>query len=391
MTSYSEFKNALLKDWNNGKFGEWYFNFIGTFKLKSPKSTDLKNNFLGELEIAKEWYSHKDDLTINTKVISSKLMGTQEIPSEVVFKDIFELAKFLGKKRELELFIAMHEKALSLNPHLHELFVKRPKFIMDNCDNFNKALKVTQFIINNPHSNLYIREVDLEGINTKFIENNRELILYLYAYATNKEQEISLKSDKESFNLTCGFRSKRPIVRFSFIGDDCSPLVNLSPRMDISLDIESFSNLNPKVKNVIICENEITFLSLPKCQDTMAIFGGGYNAKILGVVYWLNFKNIYYWGDLDRDGFAILNNLRANLPNAKIISLMMDKETFNLGRVSAVEDTSKTAGDLLYLTPKENEVYNELRVRMGEKDTRLEQEYIPYHYVLERLKGIGLL
>ena len=252
----------------------------------------------------------------------------------------------------------MHEKALSLNPHLHELFVKRPKFIMDNCDNFNKALKVTQFIINNPHSNLYIREVDLEGINTKFIENNRELILYLYAYATNKEQEISLKSDKESFNLTCGFRSKRPIVRFSFIGDDCSPLVNLSPRMDISLDIESFSNLNPKVKNVIICENEITFLSLPKCQDTMAIFGGGYNAKILGVVYWLNFKNIYYWGDLDRDGFAILNNLRANLPNAKIISLMMDKETFNLGRVSAVEDTSKTAGDLLYLTPKENELYN---------------------------------
>ena len=44
-----------------------------------------------------------------------------------------------------------------------------------------------------------------------------------------------------------------------------------------------------------------------------------------------------------------------------------------------------------YLTPKENELYNELRVRMGEKDTRLEQEYIPYHYVLERLKGIGLL
>ena len=42
---------------------------------------------------------------------------------------------------------------------------------------------------------------------------------------------------------------------------------------------------------------------------------------------WLADKEIYYWGDLDHDGFNILSNLRKVLPEMKIHSFLMDKET----------------------------------------------------------------
>ncbi|MGI6299138.1 MAG: Wadjet anti-phage system protein JetD domain-containing protein [Saccharofermentanales bacterium] len=40
------------------------------------------------------------------------------------------------------------------------------------------------------------------------------------------------------------------------------------------------------------------------------IFGAGYGFDHLASASWLNQKDIYYWGDIDTHGFAILNQLR---------------------------------------------------------------------------------
>ncbi len=41
----------------------------------------------------------------------------------------------------------------------------------------------------------------------------------------------------------------------------------------------------------------------------MVLFGSGYGFEFLSNVLWLAKLNIYYWGDIDTHGFAILNQL----------------------------------------------------------------------------------
>jgi len=86
-----------------------------------------------------------------------------------------------------------------------------------------------------------------------------------------------------------------------------------------------FVSLSPAVSRVFITENEINYLAFPSVSDSLLIFGTGYGFDVLAQAAWLVCCQVYYWGDIDTHGFAILDQLRANLPHAQ--SLLMDRAT----------------------------------------------------------------
>jgi hypothetical protein len=49
-------------------------------------------------------------------------------------------------------------------------------------------------------------------------------------------------------------------------------------------------------------------------QGTMAVFGSGNRVGALKNAAWLSTVNIFYWGDIDVQGFQILSQLRAFHP-----------------------------------------------------------------------------
>ncbi|MEH1903260.1 MAG: Wadjet anti-phage system protein JetD domain-containing protein [Nostoc sp.] len=88
----------------------------------------------------------------------------------------------------------------------------------------------------------------------------------------------------------------------------------------------------------------------------------------------LTYCPIFYWGDLDTDGFKILSQLRSYFPQA--ISIMMDVKTFETFKEFAVTVAESTAENLLYLTPQEQALYSYLSIH----NKRLEQERISQDY-----------
>ena len=59
--------------------------------------------------------------------------------------------------------------------------------------------------------------------------------------------------------------------------------------------------------------------------ESMVIMGLGYSVDVLQEVKLLHDIAIYYWGDIDTDGFAILNRLRKYFPQTQ--SILMDEPT----------------------------------------------------------------
>lgn len=113
---------------------------------------------------------------------------------------------------------------------------------------------------------------------------------------------------------------------------------------------------------------------LTEWRSSLVIFGLGYGVDVLRAVTWLREKEIYYWGDLDTHGFAMLDQVRSFLPQT--YSMLMEESTLLKHRdLWSVED-KPFLGQLTRLTPDEHRLLHSLQSNTWGKGVRLEQERV---------------
>jgi hypothetical protein len=224
--------------------------------------------------------------------------------------------------------------------------------------------------------------VDLPGLNTKFIEAHRGVLAELLDLVLPSEVVDSSRSGSRQFAARYGFLDKPVLIRFRVL--DPEIMWGLRPLCsDIALDADSLSRLCISAKRVFITENEINFLAFPRMSGSIAIFGAGYGWESLARCRWLDQCAIHYWGDIDTHGFGILDQLRAHFVHTE--SFLMDQATpYAHSQFWGVEDCPLRA-DLLRLTQAERTLYCSLRDNSIREGLRLEQEYVSYGWLNERL------
>jgi hypothetical protein len=134
---------------------------------------------------------------------------------------------------------------------------------------------------------------------------------------------------------------------------------------------------------VLVVENEVTYLALPPLPGTLAFFGAGFDVLRLGRVPWLRDRDLAYWGDLDTDGFVILDRLRGLLPTVR--SVLMDLDTLTAHQSQWTTDPRPSRAELDRLTPDEAQVYRVLRDNELGPSVRLEQERVNYAHAAATL------
>jgi hypothetical protein len=178
-----------------------------------------------------------------------------------------------------------------------------------------------------------------------------------------------------AFERRYGLRSKPALIRFRIL-DRRLRVQGLS---DIATPVAQFATLDLPVHRVFITENEINGLAFPDADDSIVIFGLGYGLDRLASIPWLQDKAVFYWGDLDTHGFAILDRLRALAPGTQ--SFLMDRDTLLGHRELWGQEPSRHDKPLARLTPDESALYRDLCLdRFGDR-VRLEQERIGFSNV----------
>ncbi len=113
------------------------------------------------------------------------------------------------------------------------------------------------------------------------------------------------------------------------------------------------------------------------------LWGQGFDVRRAAALPWLRQVDVHYWGDLDTHGFAILQQLRAWLPQTQ--SFLMDRQTLLQHRDRWVREPSPTTARLDRLTAEESALYAELVSDRWGDAVRLEQERIDWSWVEARL------
>ena len=220
-----------------------------------------------------------------------------------------------------------------------------------------------------------MRQIDIPGVDTKFIEQRTGILLELL-------ERILPKTVGQSFEQRYGLCTKPTLVRFRIL--DRRLYVN--GFSDISVTTEQFRYFSCNASRIFITENEINFLSMPDMPNSMVIFGGGKGVPILKAIDWLREKEIYYWGDIDTHGFDILDKVRSFLPQTK--SILMTKEVLLQFRALWVTEDKPFAGNLSHLTDEENRLFCALKDNHWGEHVRLVQERISFECVKMVLDSI---
>ena len=351
--------------------------------LKCPTSTEMVDRF----DEVRTWVGEIHTVQycrVETREFKHRIFGTNSIPAEAWIDSLDDAATFIAKRKDIARFVALVNETKQSQPDLLEWLKKRPMRALALADEWTRLLAIVDWIQANPRPNIYLRQVDIPGVHTKFIEANRSVLAELFDIVLPQERVDLTASGVGRFAERYGFRDKPLRIRFRMLDPHAIPF---ALGQDITLDSQSFASLNPIVSRVFITENEINFLAFPLIRDSLVIFGAGYGFEMLKQAEWLSGCKIYYWGDLDTHGFAILDQLRNQFPHAE--SILMDKATLLKFELLWDIEEQQTLRDLPRLTPAELSLYNELRDNRICKNLRLEQERIGFTWLRSALEKLS--
>ncbi len=387
-TGSKELKAQLARLWERGELlrdavtGNTRFPL--RLPLKSPSSADITDH-LNEVRAWAAELAATDSVRVEWQELRHRIQGTQELPASVWIDTIDGALSWLGKRREWDRFLAEVSATRNTLPDLLPWLEKRPLRALELSAEWPRLMAVVAWLVEHPRPGIYLRQVDLPGVHSKFIEAHRSVLGELLDLALPADAVDSSKIGVSQFAARYGFLEKPTRIRFRVL-DPAIRAVPDSACPDVTLDADSFSRLALAVKSVFITENETNFLAFPQVRDAIVIFGAGYGWDALAHSHWLKNCSIHYWGDIDTHGFGILNQLRGHFDHVE--SFLMDRATLEAHTAVWGHEDKPLVADLHRLTSDESDLYDDLRDNRIRAGLRLEQEHIGFHWLAYRLQHL---
>jgi hypothetical protein len=375
----------VQRQWDNGRLlaagvkGESLFPM--ELRLRGPDTRALSERF----EEVRQWIRGLESerrYSIEWREVNHRLLGRNRVPARIVVPGEREALELIGKVDEEARFGRVTAITREQLPELTAWLRRKPLVALAHAADWERILAVLLWFRGHQRCGLYLRQLDIGGVDTKFIEGRKVLLAELLDLVLPPEALDAAAAGQRNFEQRYGLASKPSQVRFRIL----DPRLSIRGLTDLAVPAGEFAGLDVPVERVFITENEINGLAFPCVPGSLVIFGLGYGLDRLSEAGWLGRRKLYYWGDIDTYGFHILDRVRVLFPEAA--SFLMDRETLLENAGLWVRESDPYDGELPRLTSVEGALYDDLRRnRLGER-VRLEQERIPYGRVQQALGGI---
>lgn len=335
LTRLPDIRRQLLGMWDSGTILSSVVSGDPVFPCRLRARVPSSKDFTDSFEEVRKWISEiktVGGIRLEWRTVNNRLRGNNPSPSGLWVDSIDDALALIGRKTELRKFVRILDDTRAALPELEEWMRRSPMKALAYADEWNRLLAIVRWMKANPRPGIYIREADIPGVHTKIIENNSAILTELLDAVLPPDRIDFTATGKSGFCRRYGFREKpKRYVRFRVLDPNIRVLPVASAETDIELTSDVFAQLDIPCAYVFIVENEITFLAFPALPDSIVLYGGGNSAAdAFRGVAWLGRRLLFYWGDLDIDGFRILRDLRRVFPAVR--SILMDDETLNRHR-----------------------------------------------------------
>jgi hypothetical protein len=390
-TEVSELLTMVRRRWDSSRYlrahamGEAWEPIV--LPVRGPTSADLQQHF----DEARSWAAvfERDaaacSFEIEHRVVRGRSIGASRVPARTHIRTFDQLCKVLGTADQVKALDCLLEMTSERRPELVDWARQHPLQLLEHEDAWERILATISWIGAHDTRHMYLRQMDVGGVDTKFVEGHHRLItklLQVYGVEDGGLAEPGSGAGAvPDFARRFGFLAKPSYVRLRFLDPERSPF----PRgiSEVTMRSDELAGFDVRAETVFVIENEVSYLAIPEMPCAVAVFGSGFRSAGLGELPWLADTEVVYWGDIDTHGYDILSRLRALLP--KVSSILMDHHTLLSHQEHWTVEPSPTHRALDHLTESEQAVYQDLVQDVYGRGIRLEQERVRYHAVEKAL------
>ncbi len=311
---------------------------------------------------------------------NSRHHGRNLFPDRVVFESQPDFLRLIGKQREFAEFASAVENIRSRLPELESWLLANRALLLRHLHVVDGLLDVVDYFRQHPRPNVFAREIPL-SVDTKFIEQNSGILEQWLDRVLPPE---TIRADERHFERRFGLRYAEPQFLLRFLDPELQRSVG-SPWRECSVSLHALAESPIEATTVFIVENKVNLLTFPAVPSAIAMGGLGNGIVDLAYVTWLSNRSLWYWGDLDVEGFEILSRLRIRFPQTR--SFLMDDSTLLRWKDSlAISGTARPRDVPALLTEPETTAFHFCVAN----NMRIEQERIPQTEVVDAVSELIL-
>jgi hypothetical protein len=389
-TNVDDLITTLRKRWATGRYLSNYAGNVPWVQVELPVKAPSASQLLNQFDEAVRWaegfqrHSHTGGgvarFAVTYRTVKGKNLGANSVPARVRIESFEQLCALIGTTRDVRILDAILMQTKVAAPELVPWVIAHPLNAIEHQSIWGDLLATVNWITTNSTEVLYLRQIDVEGLDTKFVDHHRKLLNELLT-AVLPEDRIDSEYSAADFAHRFRFRPKPTYTRLRLLNPQPAFPKGLS---EMTLRTEELAALELVAHTVFVVENEITYLAFPLVPNSIVIFGSGFSLAALRDIPWLDSREIVYWGDIDTHGFDILHRLRARFDSVQ--SIMMDHQTLLAHPRQWVNEPSPTNRTLTNLNDAERALYHDLIEDRYGQAVRLEQERVRFSWLQQALE-----
>lgn len=374
-TEPADIVRRVRRSWDNGSLLRAYadrqpFTPIG-LPIRGPRPSQIGD----DLTAVREWIvrldaGRRDDrrYLLDWSDVGGRSIGRNRLPSRARVTSWDQAWTLLGVSAEVRRYDAALLTAEAA-PAVRAWVGAHPLRALEIANDLQGIVAAYEWLQANRDSGSYLRVITAPGVDTKFAERHRAVLA----------QILGVSGTSIGFLRGLGLRTKPEFVRIR-----PAPSLGLPAQLsELAVRREELVRLDIAPTRAVVVENEISYLSVEVPPDGIVLWGKGFDVDQVGRLPWLVGVDLTYWGDIDTHGFAILDRLRAWLPQSR--SVLMDRETLLRHRDRWVREERPTSAALTRLNAAEAQLYGDLVTDSLGHGVRLEQERIDWEWAQRAL------
>ncbi|MFT3816862.1 MAG: DUF2220 family protein [Rubrivivax sp.] len=304
-------------------------------------------------------------VSVSWRTVNWRVLGNVTLPDKVAFGSAETVAECAG----------VHARWKQLNERWHRLLELLPSMAGQvecvraaiatatwSTVDFDRLLTLLQWSRQGSAGGLYLRQLPLVGIHTKWVEERVGVLVPLLRVVLGRVGDLAELLNLRSAPQTIRMRLLDPVLR-----------AQVGKAEDLQIPVPQWSSLfREPPKRLLIVENLATGLALPDIKDTAVAMRLGNNVYALRGVAWAHDADVAYWGDIDTWGLHILARAREVFPGLQ--SVLMSEEVLHAHRELWTHEKTQESRPAAHLTAEEAKLLSDLQANRWGENVRLEQE-----------------
>lgn len=308
---------------------------------------------------------------------SSKKLGNQLWPISITVSTEADYLFLTQKQKDIEKFKEQLQHLLSWRSEIKDFLLSVPGSVLQYRQAWKGICIVIDYLLSNDVTNHYIRSIPVP-VHTKFIKDNEFMILSLLKYLN----PALLPANCNNIETGLGLRRKSPLFTLRWLDTGLADLYTGGIGL-LSIPADILKTREWKINEIWLVENETNLYLMPERNNALVIFSKGYAMELLYDIPLFHRSRIFYWGDLDEDGFNMLNRLRKHYP--PVTSVFMNQDTLDIHREHISKQNEKyKIKELELLTETEKNAFEQLLLTDG----RLEQERLNQQFIIQTITSL---